>query len=187
MDLSRKSFKKGFNEKTVPERKESRFKNIVPELFNAEGHVIYFSAFDNLLCAEVLIHRLAEPLTKEVLTEVELIRRFNHDNIASFYDLVTSSLDGSTYIVSEILDTHLEHVMYSDQMTFSHATLFAYQIVRGLKYLHSANLCHGSLNPSNVLINCHDLLLKISGLQMRDEVILTLMIFTCYNLRIGLN
>jgi len=30
---------------------------------------------------------------------------------------------------------------------------FVYQLVRGMKYLHSANVIHRDLKPSNILVN----------------------------------
>lgn len=41
----------------------------------------------------------------------------------------------------------------SQQLSNDHICYFLYQILRGLKYIHSANVLHRDLKPSNLLIN----------------------------------
>ena len=48
------------------------------------------------------------------------------------------------------------------QLTADHVKLFVYQLLRGLKYIHSANVLHRDLKPMNLLINVEDLILKIA-------------------------
>lgn len=41
--------------------------------------------------------------------------------------------------------------------------LFTYQLLRGLKYMHSGGISHGALEPANLLVNFSNLTLKITG------------------------
>ena len=57
-------------------------------------------------------------------------------------------------IVMEMIDTDLHRVIYSKQeLTDPHVQYFVYPILRGLKYVHSANVVHRALKPQNILVN----------------------------------
>ncbi|CAK0897383.1 unnamed protein product [Prorocentrum cordatum] len=58
------------------------------------------------------------------------------------------------YIVTDLMESDLHKVIYSKQvLNDEHHQYFAYQILRGLLYLHSANVVHRDLKPSNILVN----------------------------------
>lgn len=74
-------------------------------------------------------------------------------------------ISGTTcsYIVQDLMETDLYKLLKSQQLSNDHICYFLYQILRGLKYIHSANVLHRDLKPSNLLINttCD---LKVRGL-----------------------
>eukprot|EP00927_Polykrikos_kofoidii_P042155 TRINITY_DN3600_c0_g1_i1.p1 TRINITY_DN3600_c0_g1~~TRINITY_DN3600_c0_g1_i1.p1 ORF type:complete len:373 (+),score=60.35 TRINITY_DN3600_c0_g1_i1:177-1295(+) len=93
---------------------------------------------------------------KRILREVKLLRSFNHDNIISILDMYPpESPDfNDIYIVTDLMETDLHRVIYSRQvLNEEHHQYFAYQILRGLLYLHTANVVHRDLKPSNILVN----------------------------------
>jgi serine/threonine protein kinase len=50
------------------------------------------------------------------------------------------------YVVSEMMDTDLTSIIKSDQpLTEEHYKFFLYQLLRGLKYIHSAQIVHRDL------------------------------------------
>ena len=52
------------------------------------------------------------------------------------------------------METDLDRVINSRQgLSIDHVRFFVYQLLRGLKYLHSANVLHRDLKPSNLLVN----------------------------------
>merc|ERR1712183_362847 len=93
---------------------------------------------------------------KRILREVKLLRCFKHDNIISILDMYppdTPDFD-DIYIVTDLMETDLHRVIYSKQvLNDEHHQYFSYQILRGLLYLHSANVVHRDLKPSNILVN----------------------------------
>ncbi|KAJ0106334.1 hypothetical protein Patl1_17663 [Pistacia atlantica] len=60
------------------------------------------------------------------------------------------------YIVYELMDTDLHQIIRSNQpLTDDHCQYFLYQLLRGLKYVHSASVLHRDLKPSNLLLNAN--------------------------------
>ncbi|KAJ6788633.1 hypothetical protein PWT90_09443 [Aphanocladium album] len=63
---------------------------------------------------------------------------------------------------TELMETDLAAIIRSGQpLTDSHFQSFIYQILCGLKYIHSANVLHRDLKPGNLLVNA-DCELKIA-------------------------
>ena len=51
------------------------------------------------------------------------------------------------------METDLYKLLRSQRLSNDHVCYFLYQILRGLKYIHSANVLHRDLKPSNLLLN----------------------------------
>ncbi|OIW19831.1 hypothetical protein TanjilG_24544 [Lupinus angustifolius] len=105
------------------------------------------NAFDNIVDA------------KRTLREVKLLRHMDHENIIAIKDIIRppkKETFNDVYIVYELMDTDLHHIIHSDQpLTDDHCQYFLYQLLRGLKYVHSANVLHRDLKPSNLLMNAN--------------------------------
>jgi len=96
--------------------------------------------------------------TKRTLREIKLLRHFHHENILGLRDILpphpSQPQMNSIYIVTDLMDTDLHQIIASKQnLGVRHFKYFVYQILRGLKYIHSANVLHRDLKPSNLLIN----------------------------------
>lgn len=93
---------------------------------------------------------------QRTLREIMILTRFKHENIIDIRDLIKPpSLDLMTdvYIVQGLMETDLHRLLQNQKLSDDHACYFTYQILRGLKFIHSANVLHRDLKPSNLLLN----------------------------------
>ena len=68
-------------------------------------------------------------------------------------------------VYQELLDVELRSLIASGQVTVSHCRVFTYQLLTALRFAHGSGIIHCGLKPSNVLVNCHDLVLKLADFQ----------------------
>ena len=85
------------------------------------------------------------------------MRILNHENVLSIKTILRpNSLAefNELYVVSDLMETNLAQVIKSNQvLNDEHIQFFFYQILRGLKYIHSCGILHKHLKPSNLLVN----------------------------------
>ncbi|XP_022730237.1 mitogen-activated protein kinase homolog NTF6-like [Durio zibethinus] len=105
------------------------------------------NAFDNRIDA------------KRTLREIKLLFHMDQDNIVKIKDIIMPperEKFNDVYIAYELMDTDLNQIIRSSQpLTDDHCQYFLYQLLRGLKYIHSANVLHRDLKPSNLLLNAN--------------------------------
>ncbi|CAM6036379.1 unnamed protein product [Sphagnum compactum] len=96
---------------------------------------------------------------KRTLREIKILRHMNHENVIGIKDVIRPPRRedfNDVYIIYELLDTDLNQIIRSNQpLTEKHCQYFLYQLLRGLKYVHSANVLHRDLKPSNLLLNAN--------------------------------
>lgn len=152
----------------------SRYMDLKPLGYGGNGLV--FSAVDNDCDKRVAVKKivLTDPQSvKHALREIKIIRRLDHDNIVKVFEILgpngshltddVNSLTelNSVYIVQEYMETDMAKLLEQGPLREEHARLFMYQLLRGLKYIHSANVLHRDLKPANLFINTEDLVVKI--------------------------
>jgi serine/threonine protein kinase len=141
------------------------------------------SAKDTISGEKVAIKKISnafENLTdaRRTLREIVLLRQLKHENIVAVKDVLkppSRNEFNDVYLVYELMDTDLHQIIRSSQpLTNEHFQYFVYQvpatplhlslvdslkhspatqILRGLKYVHTANVLHRDLKPSNLLLN----------------------------------
>lgn len=97
---------------------------------------------------------------KHILREVRLLKHFrDHENVVSLVDIMAPAEGhpwNDVYLVLEKMDTDLHYVIHSNQqLSMDHVQWIMYQLIRGLKAIHSAQALHRDLKPSNVLVNAN--------------------------------
>jgi mitogen-activated protein kinase 1/3 len=165
MASSYHSFKVGASVASTTFEVPVQYQLVKPIGSGAYGVVI--SAIDEVSNHKVAIKKVQNSVNnntdgKRIVREIRLLRMFQHDNIMNIHDLimppnVTSPQQVSDlYIVSELMSTDLYRIIYSNQpLSLDHTQYFIYQILRALKYMHSARVIHRDLKPSNILVNAN--------------------------------
>ncbi|OSX76774.1 hypothetical protein BU14_0176s0016 [Porphyra umbilicalis] len=96
---------------------------------------------------------------RRILREVRLMRSLRHDALLSLVDVDAPALDSwdtwhDVYLVSVQMDRDLHRVLRSPvPLTDAHCRFFAWQLLAGVKYMHSAKVLHRDLKPANLLVN----------------------------------
>jgi mitogen-activated protein kinase 1/3 len=94
---------------------------------------------------------------KRILREVTLLRKLKHPNLITIVDIIEpkdpESFD-TLYIVMDYCQSDLKKLFKSPiHLQNIHIQTLIYNVLCGLKYLHSAEVLHRDLKPANVLIN----------------------------------
>ena len=79
----------------------------------------------------------------------------HHDNIVRLYDVYSAQNKRDLYLTFEYMPTDLHVVIRSDMLNEMQMKYIIYQILRALKYIHSARILHRDIKPSNILIDQH--------------------------------
>uniref|UniRef100_A0A8C6KP37 Stress-activated protein kinase JNK n=1 Tax=Nothobranchius furzeri TaxID=105023 RepID=A0A8C6KP37_NOTFU len=143
-----------------------RYQNLRPIGSGAQG--IVCSAYDQILERNVAIKKLSRPFqnqthAKRAFRELVLMKCVNHKNIIGLLNVFTPQKSfeefQDVYLVMELMDANLCQVI---QMELDHERLsyLLYQMLCGIKHLHSAGIIHRDLKPSNIVVKS-DCTLKI--------------------------
>ena len=147
-------------------RIKSRYQDLKKIGSGVQGIVI--SAYDTVRHERVAIKKLVQPFRNELyakraLRELRLMKILNHPNIIGLYDVFTPAVSledfKDVYIVMELMDANLCRVI-GIELDHDRMSYLWYQLLCGIKHLHSADIVHKDLKPSNILVK-EDCTLKI--------------------------
>ncbi|XP_058841454.1 mitogen-activated protein kinase 12-like isoform X1 [Acipenser ruthenus] len=127
------------------------------------------SSTDKRTGSKVAIKKLNRPFQSELFAkrayrELRLLKHMKHENVIGLVDVFTPdvSLDRfqDFYLVMPFMGTDLGRIMKLERLTEDRIQFLVYQILKGLKYIHSSGIIHRDLKPGNLAVN-QDCELKI--------------------------
>lgn len=142
------------------------------QLIRAIGHGAYgvvIAASDQVTGNSVAIKNIPKTFddlvdAKRIVREIRLMRHLQHPNIVTVLDVMrppSLAAFEDTYIVTDLMETDLHRVINSPEpLSSDHIAYITYQMLCGVRYMHSAQILHRDIKPSNVLVN-RDCLVKI--------------------------
>jgi len=92
-----------------------------------------------------------------------------HDNIIRLGNVLKADNDRDIYLVFEYMETDLHAVIRANILDVIHKQYIMYQLFCALKYMHSANVLHRDMKPSNVLLNS-DCQMKVCDLGLARSI-----------------
>ncbi|RLN86779.1 hypothetical protein BBJ28_00016584 [Nothophytophthora sp. Chile5] len=102
---------------------------------------------------------------KRILREMCILRQLRHPNIVQIREIIPPrDMDRfqDLFVVFEYLPSDLEKLLHSPQfLTAEHLRWLLLDLLKALKYMHSAEIVHRDLKPANVLLNLSPVAIKI--------------------------
>jgi len=93
----------------------------------------------------------------------------DHENIITLLDVVNANNDKDIYLVFEYMETDLHAVIRANILEDVHKRYIIYQLLKAMKYIHSAAVIHRDLKPSNLLLNS-ECLLKVADFGLARSI-----------------
>ncbi|KAI2805966.1 Mitogen-activated protein kinase 14 [Blomia tropicalis] len=154
-----------------------RYENL--QMLGSGAYGLVCSAFDRSRQMNIAIKKISTPFqtpihAKRTYRELKLLKHMKHDNVIGLLDVFTPSPTLETfaevYLVNQLMSSDLNKIIKSQRLSDDHVRFLVYQMLRGLKYIHSAGVIHRDLKPGNIVVN-EDCELKIVdfGLARQSE------------------
>ncbi|XP_065067158.1 mitogen-activated protein kinase 14-like isoform X2 [Rhopilema esculentum] len=156
----------------------SRYQELASIGVGAYGQVC--SANDTNDGQMVAVKKLSRPFqsiihAKRTYRELQLLRHLKHENVIGLIDTFTTAATlenfDDVYLVTPLMGADLNSVGKVQHLSDDHVQFLIYQVLRGLKYVHSAGIIHRDLKPSNIAVNedCELKILDFGLARMADE------------------
>ena len=94
--------------------------------------------------------------------EIHLLREMSsHEHIIRLHSVLKADNDRDIYLIFEYMETDLHAAIRANILQEIHKQYILWQSLKALKYMHSAELLHRDMKPSNLLLNS-DCLMKVA-------------------------
>jgi serine/threonine protein kinase len=120
------------------------------------------AVYNSTPCAIKSLRAATTPAAlQELISEFELTMRLHHPNVLLTMGIAHANDDGKTGILMELMPASLLDVLHHHRQRDKLATweaslvLIAFDVAKGMAYLHAKDVVHRDLKPGNVLLTEH--------------------------------
>lgn len=100
-----------------------------------------------------------------------------HENIIKLLNVLKADNDRDIYLVFEYMETDLHAVIRASILEDIHKQYTMYQLLKALKYMHTANVLHRDMKPSNLLLNS-ECLVKVCHSSLSPSSLLDVLFYS---------
>jgi len=93
----------------------------------------------------------------------------DHENIITLLDVIKADNDKDIYLVFEYMETDLHAVIKANILEDIHKRFIVYQLLKAIKYMHTGQVIHRDMKPSNLLLNS-ECLVKVADFGLARSV-----------------
>lgn len=121
------------------------------------------SALDTEKNLRVAIKKLSRPFqsavhAKRTYRELRLLKHMYHENVIGLLDVFhpgDNNIDSfeQIYLCTHLMGADLNNIIRTQRLSDDHVKFLVYQILRGLKYVHSAGIIHRVSLPLVVAVD----------------------------------
>lgn len=138
------------------------------------------SAVDNYTGERVAVKKMMSVFdhvsdATRILREIKLLRLLKHPDIVDLKHILLPPNERDykdIFVVTNLMETDLHSVIRSNpDMSTEHHRYLLYQLIRGINYIHSANVFHRDLKPRNILANSDCNIKSASSLRLSHHPI----------------
>ena len=112
--------------------------------------------------------KIKQKMKNILFKENEIISKFNHINVVYVFQIIEE--DNNIYIIMEYCNKGelFDYIVSHQKLDENEASIFFYQLINGVEYIHKKGVAHRDLKPENLLLS-KDNILKIIDFGLSHE------------------
>jgi mitogen-activated protein kinase 15 len=131
----------------------------INKILGKGAYGVVFKATDKKTNEIIALKKLYDAFRNETdsqrtFREVMILQELNgHENIIRLLNVIKAQNNMDLYLVFEYMEADLYNVIKANILQEIHKKFVIYQVLKALKFIHSADIIHRDLKPSNIFIN----------------------------------
>ena len=113
---------------------------------------------DNFAIKIMIKEKIESRIAKKFISEMEISKKFNHKNVIRVYSVLED--ETNYYIIMEYCSKGelFDYIVSKKKLSKDIASIFFYQLINGIEYIHSKGYAHRDLKPENLLLTSKNIL-----------------------------